>query len=238
MIKVGCNYLSMRDMDIETFIRTAYDLRLDIVDFHLRAFASREPHYLRGVKMLCMKLGLPIGYIGVGAGFVGSKEDLSEQMAEARDAIDLAAFVGAPLIRVFGGHVPPGTEDWEPLYEDLVCCLRDVSEYGAGKGVIVALQNHDGDNLAATADDVLRILRETDHPNFSLIMDTGQWKGSVGAHPIGEADPDIDIYDNMERTIGHAIYVRTKFYRVESGREEWLDYERILGILKSAGYNG
>ena len=106
------------------------------------------------------------------------------------------------------------------------------------KGVVVALQNHDGDNLAATADDVLRILRETGHPNLSLIMDTGQWKGSVGAHPVGESDPDVDIYDYMERTIGHAAYVRTKFYRVGSGREEWLDYRRIVGILEGAGYNG
>jgi len=102
----------------------------------------------------------------------------------------------------------------------------------------VALQNHDGGNLAATADDVLRILRETDHTNFSLILDTGQWKGSVGAHPVGQSNPNVDIYAYMERTIGHAVYVRTKFYRVESGREEWLDYERIVGILKGAGYNG
>ena len=238
MIKIGCNYLSLPDMDIETFIRTAYELRLDVVDFNIRAFKSRDPGYLRATKIQCLKQGLPISYIGISAGFVGDEEELGKRVVEAEDAIDVAAFLGAPLIRVFGGHVPAETEDWEPLYEDLVGCLKTVCDYGAGKGVIVALQNHDGGNLAATDDDVLRILHDTGHPNFSLIMDTGQWKGGVGAHPVGESDPNIDIYDYMEGTIGHAEYVRAKIYRIESGREELLDYERITGILDRAGYNG
>ena len=55
---------------------------------------------------------------------------------------------------------------------------------------------------------------------------------------MGESDPNVDIYNYMERTIGHAAYVRAKIYRIESGREELLDYERITGILDRAGYNG
>ena len=34
------------------------------------------------------------------------------------------------------------------------------------------------------------------------------------------------------------LYVRTKFYKIESGKEEWLDYERIVPILKKVNYNG
>ena len=42
----------------------------------------------------------------------------------------------------------------------------------------------------------------------------------------------------MAQTIEHASYIRTKFYRIASGSEEWLDYERIVAIIKAAGYNG
>ena len=238
MIKVGCNYLSLSDMDIERFIQTAYELRLDTVDFHRRAFASTKPDYLHHIKMLCLKHGLPIGYLGVSSGFVGTTEALREQVARCKEAIDLAAFIGAPLIRVFGGHVPPEVEDREPLFQALTPCLREVADYGVEKGVIVALQNHNNSNIAATSNDVLRILRETNHPNFSFILDTGQWEGSVGAHPRRESDPNVDIYQYIEQTVPYAIYVRTKFYKIESGREEWLDYERILRILKGVNYNG
>jgi sugar phosphate isomerase/epimerase len=103
----------------------------------------------------------------------------------------------------------------------------------------VGLQNHDNSSFAMTADQVLRILRETDRPNFSFIMDTGQWKGAIGSHPRGEFDPDVDLYkDYLEPTVPYATYVRAKIYKIDSGREEWLDYERILRILQSVNFNG
>ena len=238
MIKVGCNYLSFRHMDVASFVRTAYDLRLDVIDLHRSAFTSTEPEYLRGIKMMCLRLGLPIGYLGVSNRFVGTEPELRKHVEMCKESIDVAAFIGAPLIRVFGGHVSPEIEDREPLFEPLTRCNKEVAAYGAEKGVIVALQNHDNSNMAATAEDVLRILEETDHPNFSLIVDTGQWQGSPGASPKGESDPAVDFYDYIEQTMPHAVYVRTKFYRNDSGKEEWLDYERIMAILRGVGYNG
>jgi sugar phosphate isomerase/epimerase len=225
-------------MDVETFVRTAYELRLDAIDLHRSAFTSTDPTYLRGVKMLCLKLGLPMGYLGVSNRFVGTEAELKQNVDMCKESIDVAAFIGAPLVRVFGGHVPPEVEDREPLFEALARCTREVADYGVGKGVIVALQNHDESNIAANADDVLRILKEADHPNFSLIMDTGQWKGSPGAGPKGVSDPNVNIYEYMGRTAPHAVYVRTKFYRNDSGKEEWLDYRRIMAILRGVGYNG
>ena len=238
MIKVGCNYLSFKDTNVETFIRTAYELRLDVVDLHRSAFTSTEPEYLLGIKMMCLRYGLPIGYLGVSNRFVGTEPELREQVKKCKESIGVAAFIGAPLIRVFAGHVAPEIENREPLFEPLARCNREVAEYGASKGVIVALQNHDNSNLAATAEDVLRILEETDHPNFSFILDTGQWQGSPGASPKGDSDPSVDIYRYIEQTVPRAVYVRTKFYRNDSGVEEWLDYGRIIDILKNVGYNG
>ena len=54
----------------------------------------------------------------------------------------------------------------------------------------------------------------------------------------GEPDPEADIYGYMEQTLPHACYVRAKIYKVASGREELLDYERIVRILKKQSYNG
>ena len=238
MIKVGCNFLSFKGlpMDIETFIQISYDLKLDVIDFHHRAFESDDPAYLRNLKMKCLKLGLPIGYLGTAAGHPQNEEEERQRSDQIKAAIDAAVVLGAPLVRVFGAHCPPGLEDRDPLFAALAGRLRQVAEYSAGKGVIVALQNHDNRNLAATGPDILRILGDVDHPNFSYIMDTGQWRGSPGA--AGETDPKVDIYAWMEQVLPYACYVRAKFYRVASGREEILDYERIVGILKEQGYNG
>jgi hypothetical protein len=48
----------------------------------------------------------------------------------------------------------------------------------------------------------------------------------------------VDIYDYMEQTASQASYVRAKIYRIDSGREEWIDYERVFKILRAVGFNG
>ena len=233
MIKIGSNYLSLQNTSVEAFIQTAYDLRLDIVDFHQRAFTSTDPEYLRNVKLLCLRYGLPIGYIGVSGLFIGTETQRQEHTQRCKDAIDLAASLGAPIIRVFCATVPEKNADGEDAWPTMISGYREVADYAATKGIAIGLQNH-----PSTGDEMLRIRRETNRENFNFIMDTGQWVGSPGAGPRGETDPDIDFYHFMEQTAPHALYVRTKFYKIESGKEEWLDYDRIGPILKKVNYNG
>ncbi len=237
MIKIGCNYLSFKgaEISVEDFIQTCHDLRLDCLDFHQRAFESQETGYLLGLKRKCLDLGLPVGYLGVGGGFAGDEEFQQAKIAEAKGAIDMALVLGAPLIRVFGWSATE-TEGRDEMFAALARCLREVCDYGAQRGVVVALQNHNNRNLAATGPDVLRIRNEVDHANFSLIVDTGQWRGSPGAS--GAVDPSVDIYAYIEQTLPYASYVRCKIYKIASGREEVLDYERIAALLKAVNYNG
>ena len=74
--------------------------------------------------------------------------------------------------------------------------------------------------------------------NFTFILDTGRWQGSPGAGATSVADPAIDFYDFMAQTAPHATYVRAKIYKIDSGKEEWLDYERTIEILRTVNYNG
>jgi len=237
MIKIGCNYLSFKgaEISVEEFVQTCHELRLDCLDFHQRAFASADTAYLLGIKRQCLDLGLPIGYLGVAGGFAGDDDFQETKIEEAKSAVDMALVLGAPLIRVFGWQTLE-TGGRDPLFAALARCLREVCEYGAERGIVVALQNHDNRNLAATGPDVLRIIREVDHANLSFIMDTGQWRGSPGAS--GDVDPEVDIYDYMAQTLPHAGYVRCKIYQIAGGREEVLDYQRIARLLRKVQYNG
>ena len=42
----------------------------------------------------------------------------------------------------------------------------------------------------------------------------------------------------MKQTAHLSTHVRAKFYKIDSGKEEWIDYERIVPTLAEAGYNG
>ena len=232
MIKIGCNNLSLKDTSLEDFIQMAYDQRLDCVDFHERTFTDRSPEYLSSIKLLCLRYGLPIGYIGVSGLPLGTPTQLQEFAELCERAVDLAAFLGSPIIRVFCKTEPEIGDDGVDPWPAMIKGYQGVADYAATKGVAVGLQNH-----PSTGDVMLRIWRETDRENFTFIMDTGQWIGSPGSYPKGEV-PDVDFYGFMEQIAPHAMYMRCKFYKIESGTEEALDYDRIAAILKKVNFNG
>ena len=196
MIKLGCNFLSLRDTTVEQFIRICYDLRLDVVDFHQQAFQSTDPAYLTPIKLLCLRYGLPIGYIGVSGLFHGTAEQRRRHAADSKRAVDLAAFLGSPLIRMFCATVPAHNGDGDDTWPPMIAGYREVADYAAARGVAIGLQNH-----PSTGDEMLRIRRDIDRDNCNFIMDTGQWLGSPGSEPRGETDPRHDFYGYMAQTI-------------------------------------
>lgn len=235
MIKLGMygSYFGKDDPKtlpyIEDVVDFAYELKLDVVDFRADVgFRSQDPDYLRAIKIKCLKAGLPIGYLATGGHFVGTEDELQEKMARCKADLDTAVFLGAPMVRSFCGPTPETDEGQAREVE----CFQELCDAAAEKGIIVGVQNH-----PCTGEGVLQLLRETDRANFTFILDTGQWVGSPSQNQ-GVPDPDIDTYEFMEQTAAHASYVRAKIYKVDSGREEWLDYERIVEILKSANFNG
>lgn len=238
MIRLGMMARETADTTIEEAIEFAHELRLDAVDLHLSGM-SRDLDYLYRIRTLCLKYGLSIGYTG-GGSFVGPAEEAEKRMVQGKEDVDATAFLGAQVLRAFARHKWPETvEAQEAFWGPMIASFQELSDYAAGKGVCVGLQNHDNGSFAMTADQVLRIQGEVERENFSFIMDTGQWLGAIGSDPRGEFDPEVDLYaDYLERTAPYATYVRAKIYKIDSGREEWLDYERILQILQGVDFNG
>ena len=193
MIRLSMMARETADTTIERVIELARELQLDGVDLHLSGM-SRDPAYLRRIRGLCLRYGLSIGYTG-GGSFVGPPEEAQKRMEQGKADVDTTAFLGAQLLRVFARHKwPDGVEEQEALWRPMIASFQELADYAAERGVSLGLQNHNNGSFAMTADQVLRILRETDRSNFSFVMDTGQWKGAIGSHPRGTFDPDVDLY--------------------------------------------
>ncbi len=244
MMKLGCMSLSYQQqfaagqLDLEGFIERAYALGLDGVDIHTRAFASTAPAYLRAIRMQALKRGLALSYIGVSTNFGKPQPQLAEEVRVAKEWIDVAAFTGIPLVRVFAAWIPPG-ESEQDVWARMIPCLQEVAAHGQRQGVVVGLHNHNHGCVTRTGQDVRRIIEQVNNPYFSHILDTGQYVGSPGASGAhGKEDPALDFYGSIAETAPLAVHVRCKIYRISSGVEEWLDYPRILAILRSVGYNG
>jgi sugar phosphate isomerase/epimerase len=241
MMRLCCLSLSFRpefasrQMDDLKFIDLCAQLALDGVDFNLSSLRSTEQDHLKKVKKTCLERGLSIACLGVSNDFGRPPE---EQEKQVRQGIDVAQFLGAPVVRLFAGTVRAG-QTREAVWKRTVEGLRQSAEYGEKVGVVVALQNHNHNNIAATGDDVVKLLDDVNHPWCKHILDTGQYLGSPGASGARPEDArQHDVYKSIARTAPLAVYVRAKLYRIKSGKEEWLDYERIFKTLAEVKYNG
>lgn len=244
MIKLGCMSLSYQQqfstgkMDLFSFIERTYALRLDGMDIHMRAFASKEPKYLREVRMRSLRRGLAISYLGVSNNFGVAKKDLPAQVAMVKEGADVAAFMGVPLVRVFAAWVRDGADE-EQMWAQMISCFQEIAAYGEEKGVMIGLHNHNHGCVTRTGKDVRRILETVNHPYFTHILDTGQYVGSPGASGSGGRMDQVEqLYASIEETAPLAVHVRAKIYRIQTGEETWLDYPRIFKILNRIGYNG
>jgi sugar phosphate isomerase/epimerase len=244
MMRLCCLSLSFqpafqaKQMDDLTFIDLCARLRFDGVDFNLGSLRSLERAHLRKVKKACTEHGLSIACVGINNDFGRPPEEQEAVQQQVRAGVDTAAFLGAPVVRVFAGYVRQG-DSYQAVWKRIVHGLRRAAEYAEKAGVIAAVQNHNHNNITREGEDVARLLKEVNHPWCSHMLDTGQYLGSRGA---GGARPEdsgkYDLYASIEKTAPLAVFVRAKLYRLRNGKEEWLDYARIFKTLRRVKYNG
>jgi sugar phosphate isomerase/epimerase len=245
MMRLSCMSLSYqrcfqrKEMDLFTFLEACRNINLDGASFHVRNLGETTIEHLKKVRRKYFDLGLAPGAIGVTTDFGLSRERLPVELDKAREGIRVAMFLGAPTVRVFAGSAPEESQR-EEAFKRAVEGLRRVAEEGAKAGLPVSLQNHNHRALARTGQEVLRLLREVGHPNLTLILDTGQFAGSKGASE--EKLPGLqegNFYQSIQEVAPLARYVRAKIYELDaSGREQWIDYDRVFNILRSVHYHG
>jgi sugar phosphate isomerase/epimerase len=224
-------------MDLPKFILEARALGLDGVDLHMQHLKSFDRIYLKQLRRICLDNGLSIPSFPVSTEFGMNPERIPAEIEKCRVGMETGLFLGAPLVRVFVGSAPKGG-NVEEAFRRGVDALRRCSEIGADMGMVVALQNHSG--LTSTGDDMLRFYKAVDHPNFSLVLDTGHFTGRDGPRgPKQEGHTYEHYYRSVEQVAAIAPFVRVKLYQLdEQGREQFIDYKRIFDILRARHYNG
>jgi sugar phosphate isomerase/epimerase len=141
--------------------------------------------------------------------------------------MDVALYLGAPLVRFFCGSGPELAAGGPALYAKVLAAMKQVADMAEKKGVIAALENHGG----TSADQLLAFQRDVGSPWFKFTLDTGNFP------PTSRVGPET--YTSIERCAPHAAIVHAKFFNVRpDGRDADFDWARIHGILRKAGFNG
>jgi len=212
-------------MDLFDYVNLAADMGLDAVEPTSYYFpADVTTGYLHRLKQHAFLLGLDISGTAIGNNFClppGPKRD--EQLALVRTWIDRAAELDAPVIRIFAGNVPKGDSE-EQAVARAIEGIKASLPYAIEKGVTLALENHGG--ITGTPEQILKLVRAIDGPNFGVNLDTGNFRG---------ADP----YAELEQLAPYAVNVQVKTEVSPGGtKKEEADLSRVVRILHAARYSG
>ncbi len=179
--------------------------------------------FLSEFKVRAHSLGLDLSGTGV-------RNDLatSDQAARARDVqhikewVEVAARMGAPVLRVFSGKRPEGIA-WDQAAKWMADDLNQCVEHAAKHGVIIGIQNHA--DFLTTSDEVLKIVKMIDSPWFGVIVDTGFFPGP-------------DPYDHIARVLPHAVNWQIKEKVDTKDGTQKTDMRRLLKLIRAANYRG
>jgi len=217
--------IAKAEMNLERFIDYCATLDLDACELTAYYFPKNvTPQDLLRVKEHTFRLGLDISGTAIGNNFClpeGKARDA--QLAETREWIDYAAVMGAPHIRIFAGTTPKGDNEADAIKR----CIAGINEsvaYAATKGVVLGLENHGG--VTANPDTMLDIIKAVEpSPWFGVNLDSGNFQTD-------------DPYAGLAKIAPYTVNAQIKVMMRPNGGREPADFDRIVGILKDAGYRG
>jgi sugar phosphate isomerase/epimerase len=169
--------------------------------------------------------GIVISGTGVQNNFATQFADQRQSdLQHVRAWCEVAAKLGAPVLRVFAGPIPTGY-GWDQVASWMVDCLGQCAEYGKEHGVKIGVQNH-GDMLK-TADQCIRILRMVDSEWLGAVNDTGYF---LTPNP----------YDDIARLMPYTITLQVKesVRAVKNFQAAATAVKVFVDAVKNSGYTG
>ena len=225
-----CKEIGCDSVDITCYFIPGYE------NFAMPSKSNREIYaYAESIRALCEELGIEISGTGVKNDFADpDPERRALDVKRVKYWIDVAAAMGAPVMRVFNGEIPNDilATDWETIAKErIVPALIECADYGASKGIMIGMQNHA--DITSTADQVIRILQWANHPNLGVVNDTGCYK-TFGAK-TGEG---YAWYDDIEAVLPYTYNFQIK--RLPGGlkTDTLTDLDELLTRIRYSNYRG
>lgn len=212
-------------MDLFDFVNLAADMGLDGVELTSYYFPENvNTDYLHRLKQHAFLLGLDVSGTSVGNNFcVPSGPERDKQLELVRTWVDRAAELDAPVIRIFAGTKAAGDDEAKAV-ERAIEGMKAALPYAAEKGVTLALENHGG--ITSTPEQLLKLVKAVDAPNFGVNLDTGNFHGD-------------DPYAEFAAIAPYAVNVQVKTEITRKGqKKEEADLAKVVGILRDARYSG
>jgi sugar phosphate isomerase/epimerase len=139
--------------------------------------ADATPEYLENLKKRIAASGLKAN---MGALHSRHNIPLEDSIKEVRKQIDNAKFLSLKYALSFGADNP---EEFAHYYK----VMSDAAGYAQDKGVKLVMKPQGG--ISGSSEEILRVIKEVNHRNFSIWYDAGNIIHYTGKNPVAEIEP-------------------------------------------------
>jgi hydroxypyruvate isomerase len=218
----------------------AASLGVEGIDFHTRLIPSDTTG--AQIRKVVAHAGLVLTGLSFSNNFnVADASERQHQIHQVQEWIRLAASAGAPVSRVFGGHLkdrrdPKARREGTKLILD---ALSEVVRTAEEHGVVLALENHGG--LPCTGEEQVEVIEAIGSEYLRATIDVGNYMQCGQEGHLG-----------TQIAAGYAAYLHFKdFRKVADAASPWgwtiepctvgegdVDHGACLQALRQAGYGG
>ncbi|KKR04415.1 MAG: AP endonuclease, family 2 [Candidatus Uhrbacteria bacterium GW2011_GWF2_39_13] len=219
------------EMDIEKFMQFCAELEIDGIDLldsnYYPWFWKDKKNEIRKIPGLLEKYGLKLAACATANNFAKLKEeDRKTTVEKVKSAIAEAAELGAPMLRVFGGHHydfggEAAIDHWNGLklvMEGLEKCVEEAARYK----VVLALENHG--RLPGHSYEVEAIIKHFNSPWVKVMFDCANFMGNA----MDEPENPLRAYERLKK---HVVHVHVK----DTGPAITSNLRRMEGYVAGMG---
>jgi sugar phosphate isomerase/epimerase len=184
--------------------------------------ADATPEYLDSLKKRIAASGLTANM-----GALRSRHNLplEDSIREVRKQIDNAKFLSLKYVLSFGADKP---EEFGHYFK----VMSDAAGYAQEKGVRLVMKPHGG--ISGSAEEILRVIKEVNHRNFSIWYDAGNIIHYTGKDPVAEIDP---IAKHITGFCAKDCGELKGDVMIQFGAGK-VDFAAVFKKLKQGGFNG
>lgn len=180
--------------------------------------------YINDLKRHAFLKGITLSGTGVRNDFaIADAAARRRDLDLVRDWTDVAARLGASVIRVFTGLRVPEGHTFDQVLEWMVPLFQQCALAGQRNGVIIGLQNHH--DFVKTAAETIRVVDAVNSPWFRVILDVGS---------LRQSDP----YEEIRKLLPYAVSWQFKETVWYGEKETPIDIPKVKSLIDAAGYHG
>ncbi|MCP4382405.1 MAG: sugar phosphate isomerase/epimerase [Hyphomicrobiales bacterium] len=225
-----------RTMTMQDYLDRASELGVDGVSLESCFFPTFESDYLAELKAKLDDTNMDRVFAwGHPDGLEGGKNEAAYD--EMIEMMDHATAIGAGVMRVVGSSLMFRFEDHQEQIERLSEMFVRAMKEADKRGLKLADENH----IDFTADEMLQIIQNVDHPNFGINFDTGNFMRLLD-----------DPVKGVRKLAKHVFATHVKDLKPEKGQDvdNWhffactpvgdglVDNQTLAQVLYDAGFEG